>query len=353
MFKKCARQKLLVAAGLMFAATNVLAQYTDKPFWENPIEIAQSASLALISAQARALMLATAEWQVGAKAIEANMARVSATLASTQPDVAENLTSVIGSLVDAEYEYAARSAAQAVTSVASEVAKDFHKEYWSLDTTEGRAREAAVISKLLLSEGGLTEAFAVVVESKTKTDYALAFSILQLIKIRTTRLEQALGTSESAQTNNTTDEKTELLRRLDALMPTPAVPASFGDTPEGVEGIAEALIVVLEREVGADLHPGRDPNTASGVVLDLAMRGCGPIDHSQQAALNQELIAISASYYKNTLEAALPESLIDSGDKVKEAYARILDAGVPDESDCRQLTDVLSTVRTAIAGDIK
>ena len=147
------------------------------------------------------------------------------------------------------------------------------------------ATQAGVISVMLLSEIGLSEAYEEAVEGG-ETSYLHAWLILQAIDLRL----RAVTADHEALT---------LLEQLTALMPVATRPTKMDPDPEAAEAISQALVGVLERVTSAELYLGRDLASATQVVRTLFQNACA----APEGPLRTQFGDIAALYFEDVLEA--------------------------------------------------
>lgn len=181
---------------------------------------------------------------------------------------------------------------------------------------------AAVAALLLVSELGLAEAYEEAVEAgageEGRAAYAAAHGLLQTVKPWIAALPQDA-------------ELTDLLARLDALMPGPERPAALDADPEAAEVLAQALVGRLERVADADLYLGRDLGRAMETVAQLAVQAC-----ASDPAARPRRVQIGALYFEDALEAPLSVLAAGPGERIEEGFAA-LHAG--DLSVCGDMED--------------
>ncbi len=137
----------------------------------------------------------------------------------------------------------------------------------------------------------------------------------------------------------------EVMARLGALLPAePDGAATFSD-PEEAEVLAQALVGLLERALGADLYLSRDLQQALDTVSGLAASGCRETD----PALGRETLAISQFYYRDALQAPFSVLAAASHTTAETSYDTLLAGdGALDAPACASLTDALAAAAETI-----
>ena len=193
---------------------------------------------------------------------------------------------------------------------------------------------AAVAAFLLVSEVGVAEAYEEAVEGEEEDEdddegdaYAAAHALLQTVKPWIAAVPQDA-------------DLTDMVARLDALMPTQERPAVMDADPEAGEVVAQALVGQLERAANADLYLGRDLARAMETVSQMAAHGCA-IDE----AARPRWFEIAALYYEDALEAPLSVMAAEPAERI-EADLEALQAG--DLSVCDDMGDAFVTARRTL-----
>lgn len=176
---------------------------------------------------------------------------------------------------------------------------------------------AAVAAFLLISEMGVAEAFEEAVEGDEE-DYAQAYDLLQTVRPWVAAVPQD-------------DDVTDLMARLDTLMPTPERPAKLNADPEAAEVVAQALVGQMERAADADLYLGRDLPRAMDTVSRLATEGC-----AEDAKVRLRWFEVTAIYFEDALEAPLSVMAAEEAEAIEEGI-EVLQAG--DLSACTAVAD--------------
>ena len=202
---------------------------------------------------------------------------------------------------------------------------------------------AAVASFLLVSELGLAEAFEVAVggdddeeeeedgdETGEIDGYDAAYALLQTIK------PWLAAVPESAETS-------DLIARLDALMPTPERPARLDSDPEAAEVLAQALVGQLERAADADLYLGRDLRRAMDTVSGLAAQACAEADGNRA-----EVVHVTAVYFEDSLEAPLSIMAAEPAERIEDALYDLRAATGDASGPCEDLATGFADARKVL-----
>lgn len=179
------------------------------------------------------------------------------------------------------------------------------------------ALAAAVAAMLLISEDGLAEAYEEAVEGSEDDEadddatiendpYMRAFMLLQMVRAWIAVLPTDSGSQAAIE---------DLMARLDVLMPSPEVPEHLDADPEAAEGLAQALVGVLETAADADLYLGRDLRRAIETIVGLVETTC----HLTDIAESRQNFRVVALFHENTLEAPLSVMAPDSAEEIEEA----------------------------------
>ncbi len=175
---------------------------------------------------------------------------------------------------------------------------------------------AAVAAMLLVSELGVAEAYEGIFEAEDEDEsdeaeegdpYAKAYAQLQVVRPWIAALPQDADLSD-------------LVARLDALMPTPEQPAVMDADPEAAEVVAQALVGQLERVANADLYLGRDLSRAMQTVSKLAAHGC-----AYDEVARPRWFQIAALYFEDVLEAPLSVMAAYDAEQIEDGFDALLD----------------------------
>lgn len=183
--------------------------------------------------------------------------------------------------------------------------------------TDDAPLAAAVAALLLVSELGVAEAYEEIFEDEDEDEadedeaeegdaYANAYAQLQAVRPWIAVLPEDA-------------ELSDLVARLDALMPTPEQPAVMDADPEAAEVVAQALVGQLERVANADLYLGRDLSRAMETVSQLAAHGC-----AYDEADRPRWFQIAALYFEDALEAPLSVMAAEEAESIEDGFDALL-----------------------------
>lgn len=195
---------------------------------------------------------------------------------------------------------------------------------------------AAVAALLLISEVGLAEAFEEAVgqnddeddnEDETAAEedgYATAYAMLQTVRPWIAAVPAD-------------PEITDLMARLEALMPTADRPDKLDADPEAAEVVAQALVGQLERAANADLYLGRDLARAMETVSQLAAHGC-----AYDEATRPRWFEIASLYFEDALEAPLSVMAAHPSEEIEQGLEALHEG---DLSACKPVSEAFADAK--------
>jgi hypothetical protein len=350
-------------AALLVAPTVAGAQqagYTNAPFRDHPVAVAQGAALERIEVAARALAVTGAGDDDGDQAEasdEGDQAKVAdggeedeeeggpladfgqlrASLATASPELADELGEAVEEMVEAaERGTGVDESAEAVIALTGAARDQLLPS--ELAATPGF--QAALMASLLLEEGGVAEGYEEATEGEAQA-YATGYFALQQVKA----LWQGLAGKASPQ--QAADVRA-MLAMLDGLFPTQELPEQLSPDPEQAEAPAQQLVGVLEGVADAELYLGRDLAAASGVVHDLAAQGCASLE-AGQAAVGVEQLRIAAAYYAQTVSDTLGLMAPETAEAVDERLEEVGEGNADELAEaCGPLLQALTEGKAAL-----
>lgn len=346
-----ARRAGSLPAALLLLATSAApapAQdgYPHAPFREHPADLARAVALERIELTARAFALPGAaaasedgddddEDEAGLPA--SALPLFEASLAATQPEVAEALADAVTEMLEAPGDGAQEdggdpgAAAKALPGLTAQARAALFPAGLFAEVPF----QAAVMASLLLDEGGVSESYEEAAEGK-----ADGYRIGREALLRVTALWDGLRAEGAPEA---VAEGDAALGRLAELFPAER-PARLSPDPEEAEAPAHRLAGAAEVVAKADLYPGRDLGAAAGMVRDLAGEGCAAL--GANPGRGKELLAIAAGYQDQLLADPLGVMAPETEDEIAGGFEALRAGGAPD---CDRLLKALDAARGALA----
>jgi hypothetical protein len=336
------------------------AGYANAPFRDHPVEVAQGAALERIGVAARALAVTgvSDEADDEAKASDDDQAKAGggeekeddeeggplvdfgllrASLAATSPELEEKLAGAIEEMVEgAEHGKDAAEPAEEVIRRTEEA----RGKLLPAAVADTPAFQTALMASLLLEEGGVAEGYQEAAAGKAAA-YFIGYFALQRVKSRWQGLTGRASPEQST-------DVAAMLAMLDGLFPSQEMPEHLSPDPEQAEAPAQQLVGLLEGLAEAELYLGRDLAAATGVVHDLAAKGCASLAAGKEAIGIEEL-RIAAGYYDQTVRDTLDMMAPEAASAIKDGLEEV-DEGEADEvaEACSPLLNALAEGRLAL-----
>ena len=324
------------AAALPLAPLAAAADgYAHAPFRDHPVALAQAAAIERLSARARALSAASGPPEAlieGAGEIrETDLPLFLASLRRASPEAADALEGAVAALLDRA------EAGGPVAPAADALLREAERARGALFPNGHGARPAfgaALAAALLLSEGGVADAYEEAVEGEVG-----AFAFGRAVLARVEELWDGLRLANDPAAGDVD----AALARLGALFPAPAPRERLPSDPEEAEAHAQALVGRLETIADADLYPGRDLGGALVVAREVAGAGCDALE-AGEPDLGAERIAVAARHYGETLGATLGVLAPAAHGEVEAALGRL----PGDPASCAALRSALDRAGRAL-----
>jgi len=319
---------LALAAGLG-SVSPAQAQYAKSPFIDWSVEQSQAYGLEVIALRLKLAQhfappydeeLAEGFEKIG----EINFARFRGTLEERDPELATALHTAIEEML--EVVEAGENAAKAAAAIEPLLARA-RDVVLSPEIRNDPAHKAAVMSKLLLADGGVAESYEEAIEEVW--EYPSGFFAMA-------RVEEMWADIGGLATPQRHADVTEMLVFLRGLYPDAGPPASTaGWNPEEGEAPAHRIVGILEEVVGADLYPNRDFAAVARHMVTTTETACGLFAQDKEALGTEHLYAVHDDYrgmrrlvnmfgpelHKEAtelLEALAPRNVEDDDDDDKE-----------------------------------
>lgn len=338
------------AAVAAFLVTPAVAgaqdSYANAPFRDTPVQLAQAAALDRIAAFAKALAAAGPLAEADADGDDQaegedeeggpldDFALVRGSLAEKAPEVGQRLAGAIGAMVEGGGE-ATEAAAEVPALV--EAARD---KLLLAEAVAAPHFGAALMSSLLLDEGGVAEGYEGAVDGRALA-YSTSYFALERVKALWEGIAPAASPEQVADVG-------EMLTMLDALFPGGKRPEALSADPEQAEAPAQQLVGLLEAVTDADLYPGRDLPGAADRVRDIVVAGCEALDDGD-ADVGLETLTIAATYYGSTLADTLVVMAPEAGDAIAENLESVQESEPGEAVEaCPPLLDALAAGRKAL-----
>lgn len=331
----------LSAVSLLFTAQ---AQFAANPFQEHPQAL--SFAFATELAEIRLDALAALEDLEGAfleeveEGLEEDLRRFAGSLEAQDPELAERLEAALADVLAAAE---AGSGLEEALNEARDVLRQAQRLLVPDDLRESPPFVAALMSQLLLDEGGVAEGYEEAVEGEV-WEYPVGFAALE-------RVKELWGELVSLASETQRFEIEDMLGAFDALYQAPLPPEGIENSdPEEGEAAAHRIVGFLEELSDAALYPERNLGELISLTSNLAQTGCSAYQDGQ-AALGLESMVIAGAYYEEDLGDTLNLFTPETHAEIANLFEELSAEGVTAEAaaaPCAALLEQLEQARSLL-----
>lgn len=265
----------VIAAGTFTAivAPGANAQYTNRPFFTDPIVLSQAIGIELAQLRFRLILALDREFDTTIEeAIEAlvgaDYQRFANALGEIDEEFAGELYRVFAGALEVVGEGAVETGIdnRAVSSVALALLDDVYNLVIPAETQNDPVFKAAIMAQLLLGDAGVAEGLEEAFQELWQ--YSNGWIATQRVKELWADIAY-LATEEQAA------EIEDAFAVLDEVYPSPHPPETFaGIDPEEAETPAQRILGFLEAIVDAELYAGRDQLVLLDHMIGLTEQAC-------------------------------------------------------------------------------
>jgi hypothetical protein len=334
-------------AALLLAGSAAAQQYSADPFFADALEL--SHYYATEQLQVRFVALEAVMGEEGEYAeeyieeledgFEGDLQAFAGSLNDIDPELYLRLADTLDGLAE---EVEAGEDITASLALARQLTAEAQDALLSAGFRAEPVNVAALMTRLLLSDGGVAEGFEEAVEGDLD-EYPLGWAALQRVNELWPQLEQFADEDQ-------TWEVEDLLAGLGELFPTFEPPADIEKRdPEQGEAAAHRIAGFLEDMMDASFYPNRDLALLSGFTSDLAAQGCSAFAEGNDAH-GAELTTLAYFYYNEYLRRTLDLFAPDLQSETRAQLRSLRGAPADATEQCSSLLENLDEARGLFGG---
>lgn len=284
----------LLGFWVAFGMQSAQAQFTEDPFFEHTELLSFAYGTEMISIRLSALAAIDEPdeefIEEVEEALEEDLPRFVGSLEAQDPELAQQLEAALEEVINA-----AEAGAELAELVqrAQDLTRQAQTLLVPLEVLDNPSFRAALMTKLLLAEGGVAEGYEEAAEGEI-WEYPGGWAALQRVK----DLWEGL---RPLATETQVFEVEDMLRTLNELFPSPLPPDDIerGD-PEEAEAPSHRIVGFLEEITSASLYPDRNRGELFALTRSLVEAGCTAYGENQ-AHIGRERIVAANFYYEDYL----------------------------------------------------
>lgn len=348
-------KKLLTCRNLIIAAVVALLvsgnaaaqQYSAEPFFEDALPLSHYYSTEQL--QVRLLALEVVMGDEGEYAedyieeledgLQGELRAFAGSLADADPELLARLADALDDLAEQA------EAGEDITSslaLARQLASEAQDALLSAEFRAEPVNMAALMTRLLLSDGGVAEGFEEAAEGDLG-EYPLGWAALQHVNEVWPQLTQYANEEQAW-------EVEDLLTGLGDLFPTHVPPADIEKRdPEEGEAGAHRIAGFLEDMMDASFYPNRDLAQLSGFTHDLAATGCSEFAAGNDAH-GAEITELTYFYYNKYMRRTLDLFAPDLQSETRTQLRSLRGAPADAAEQCESLLENLEEARGLFGG---